>query len=178
MPVESGPTMYLPHSQKYEPGYVAWRRPDFIDYFDRHRAQLPLRLGDAVFFNPAVFHAAGTNRTADVGRMANLLQISSPFGRAMEFVDRRAMTQAVYPVLRRRLAAGMPRRAVDNIIAATAEGYPFPTNLDRDQPVDGSTPPSQADVVRRALDESWTVDRLSEALDAHDRRRQTGGDGS
>ena len=28
MPVESGPTMYLPHSQKYEPGYVAWRRAD------------------------------------------------------------------------------------------------------------------------------------------------------
>src|SRR5205085_11682474 len=34
MPVETGPTMYLPHSQKYEAGYVAWRRPDFIAYFD------------------------------------------------------------------------------------------------------------------------------------------------
>ncbi|NUT29035.1 MAG: phytanoyl-CoA dioxygenase, partial [Streptomyces sp.] len=25
MPVESGPTMYLPYSQTYEPGYLAWR---------------------------------------------------------------------------------------------------------------------------------------------------------
>ena len=29
MPVETGPTMYLPHSQKYEPGYLACRRPEF-----------------------------------------------------------------------------------------------------------------------------------------------------
>ena len=72
----------------------------------------------------------------------------------------------------------MPQRAVDNVIAATAEGYPFPTNLDRDQPVGGLTPPSQADVLRRALDETWTVERLSDALDAHGRRRETGGVGS
>jgi ectoine hydroxylase-related dioxygenase (phytanoyl-CoA dioxygenase family) len=178
MPVESGPTMYLPHSQKYAPGYVAWRRADFIDYFGRHRVQLPLRSVDAVFFNPAVFHAAGTNRTADVARMANLLQISSAFGRAMESVDRRAVTEAVFPTLCRRVAGGVARRAVDNVIAATAEGYPFPTNLDRDQPVDGLTPPSQADVLRRALDQTWTVEQLSSALDAHDHRRETGALGS
>ena len=33
---------------------------------------------------------------------------------------------------------------VANVIAATAEGYPFPTNLDRDTPVDGMTPGSRA----------------------------------
>ena len=163
--------MYLPHSQKYEPGYVAWRRADFIDYFHHHHMQMPLRLGDAVFFNPAVFHAAGTNRTADVARMANLLQISSAFGRAMEAVDRRAMTEAIYPSLCRSAAAGMPRCSVDNVIAATAEGYPFPTNLDRDQPLDGLTPLSQADVLRRALDESWTIEELAAELDGFDRRR-------
>ena len=137
MPVESGPTMYLPHSQKYEAGYLAWRRRDFIEYFERNRVQLPLDVGDAVFFNPAVFHAAGTNRTTDVARMANLLQISSAFGRAMETVDRRAMTIAVYPILLERIAEGMTASAVENVVAATAEGYAFPTNLDRDQPVDG-----------------------------------------
>ena len=178
MPVESGPTMYLPHSQKYEPGYVAWRRADFIDYFHRHHVQMPLRLGDAIFFNPAVLHAAGTNRTADVARMANLLQISSAFGRAMEAVDRRAMTEAIYPTLRRRVSAGMPRRSVDNIIAATAEGYPFPTNLDLDQPLDGLSPLSQADVLRRALDESWTNEQLTAELDVLDRRRDSGALGS
>jgi hypothetical protein len=72
----------------------------------------------------------------------------------------------------------MPQRAVDYVIAATAEGYPFPTNLDRDQPVDGLTPPSQAGVLRRALDEAWPVEQLSSALDAHDRRRRTGAVGS
>ena len=34
MPVESGPTQYLPHSQKYEPGYLAWRRPEFREHFE------------------------------------------------------------------------------------------------------------------------------------------------
>lgn len=53
MPVESGPTLYLPHSQKYEPGYLAWRRPEFQEYFEEHHVQLPLAKGDAVFFNPA-----------------------------------------------------------------------------------------------------------------------------
>ena len=63
MPVETGPTMYLPFSQQYELGYLAWRNPDFIAYFDEHRTQLPLSKGDIVFFNPALFHAAGSNVT-------------------------------------------------------------------------------------------------------------------
>lgn len=41
MPVESGPTMYLPHSQKYELGYLAWRLPAFQAYFEAHHIQLP-----------------------------------------------------------------------------------------------------------------------------------------
>lgn len=43
MPVESGPTLYLPHSQKFEPGYLAWRLPQFVEYFDANRVQLPWR---------------------------------------------------------------------------------------------------------------------------------------
>ena len=59
-----------------------------------------------MFFNPALFHAAGANRTADVNRMANLLQVSSAFGRAMEAVDRSAMSVAVFPALRAMADAG------------------------------------------------------------------------
>ena len=59
MPVESGPTMYLPNAQKYLYGYLAWWRPEFREYFEQHYVQLPLLKGDAVFFNPALFHAAG-----------------------------------------------------------------------------------------------------------------------
>lgn len=61
MPVESGPTMYLPYSHQYVPGYLAWRLPQFRSYFGEHFVQLPLAKGDAVFFNPALFHGAGTN---------------------------------------------------------------------------------------------------------------------
>src|SRR4051812_20464781 len=101
MPVETGPTMYLPHSQKYAAGYVGFHLPEFTEYFDASFVQLPLRKGDAVFFNPSLFHGAGTNRSADVRRMANLLQVSSAFGRAMEAVDRTAMCRALFPALLR-----------------------------------------------------------------------------
>ena len=173
MGAETGPTMYLPHSHKYELGYLAWRRPEFIEYFSQHRVQLPLRTGDAVFFSPAMFHAAGHNRTADVHRIANLLQISSAFGRATEAVDRARMVNAVYPTLRSRLASGLDRAAAANVVAACAEGYAFPTNLDRDQPVDGLAPPSQADLMNRALKEDWDPEHLREELDQHGERHRS-----
>jgi ectoine hydroxylase-related dioxygenase (phytanoyl-CoA dioxygenase family) len=166
MPVESGPTMYLPHSQKYGPGYLATGRPEFREHFERHHVQLPLQEGDAAFFNPAVIHGAGTNRSADVRRMANLLQISSAFGRAMESVDRDRICRAVYPALR-------AHPAPEHAVAAAAEGYAFPTNLDRDPPVDGLAPPSQADLVRRALTEDWTPEAFETALTEHSDRRRT-----
>ncbi|MFG2971003.1 MULTISPECIES: phytanoyl-CoA dioxygenase family protein [unclassified Streptomyces] len=173
MPVESGPTMYLPYSQTYEPGYLAWRRPEFRDYFKARHVQLPLAKGDAAFFNPAVFHGAGTNRTVDVRRMANLLQVSSAFGRAMESVDREAVANAVYPVLRRRRSEGAAEAWLEHVIAASAEGYPFPTNLDSDPPVDGMAPPSQADLVRRALREGWQTRTLRDELRAAAARRES-----
>ncbi|MCX5527893.1 phytanoyl-CoA dioxygenase family protein [Streptomyces bobili] len=171
MPVESGPTMYLPHSQKYGPGYLAWRLPEFQAYFEERHVQLPLAQGDAVFFNPALFHAAGTNRSAGIRRTANLLQVSSAFGRAMETVDREAVTNAVYPVLLKRAADGADPAWLERVVAASAEGYPFPTNLDSDPPADGLAPPSQADTVRRALREAWTPEALRDALRAGARRR-------
>ncbi|MFF4117180.1 phytanoyl-CoA dioxygenase family protein [Streptomyces sp. NPDC001714] len=171
MPVESGPTRYLPHSQKYEPGYLAWRLPEFVGYFDAHHVQLPLDKGDAAFFNPALFHAAGHNRSTGIRRMANLLQISSAFGRAMETVDREAMANALFPVLLRRKAEGVSEDWLRRVVAATAEGYPFPTNLDLDPPVDGLAPPSQADTVWQAVAEGWTPERLGHELQAGAARR-------
>ncbi len=171
MPVETGPTMYLPHSQKYDAGYVAFHQPEFTDYFDRQHVQLPLAKGDAAFFNPALFHGAGTNRSADVRRMANLLQVSSAFGRAMESVDRVAMSLALYPVLARRKAAGADERELRNVVAASAEGYAFPTNLDRDQPVGGLAPQTQAELVWQALGEGWDAAAFAAGLRAHTDRR-------
>jgi hypothetical protein len=99
----------------------------------------------------------GTNRSAAIRRMANLLQISSAFGRAMETVDRVAITTALYPVLRAHTGSA------DNVIAASAEGYAFPTNLDQDQPLDGLGLWGQAELVRQALAEQWQVARFEQA---------------
>src|SRR4029077_12715326 len=118
MPVESGPTMYLHYPHQYAPGYLAWRLPEFRSYFGDHHVQLALAKGDAAFFNPALFHGAGTNVSTDVQRMANLLQVSSAFGRAMETVDRVAMCRALFPVLLAKKTAGATERHLDNIIAA------------------------------------------------------------
>lgn len=172
MPIETGPTFYLPHSQKFPSVYLAWRRPDIAAYIAEHTVQLALAKGDAVFFNPALIHGAGTNVTSDVRRMANLLQVSSAFGRAMETIDRASMTSALYPVLAEAKRTGsMPDDAIDNVIAASAEGYAFPTNLDRDQPIGGLAPPSQADFVRTALREGWDEQALADELRNHTGRR-------
>ncbi|HET6621471.1 MAG TPA: phytanoyl-CoA dioxygenase family protein [Dongiaceae bacterium] len=171
MPLETGPTLYLPFSQSYEPGYLAWRRPEFIAYFDRHRIQLPLAKGDAVFFNPALFHAAGSNRTADVKRIANLLQISSAYGRAMESVNRTRMSVALYPaLLELRKTGRLSERECAHAVAACAEGYSFPTNLDRDPPLYGLAPGTQAQLMTKALAEGWSVSAFSEALEKQDWR--------
>jgi ectoine hydroxylase-related dioxygenase (phytanoyl-CoA dioxygenase family) len=174
MPVETGPTLYLPYSQTYLPGYLATGRPEFREYFDRHHVQLPLAKGDAAFFNPAVFHAAGNNRSKDVRRMANLLQVSSAYGRAMESVDRTRMSAALYPALRSMLAKGRLTAAEGaNVIAACAEGYSFPTNLDRDPPIGGLAPQTQQALMAQALAENWEAEAFAKALEAQSRRRLT-----
>jgi ectoine hydroxylase-related dioxygenase (phytanoyl-CoA dioxygenase family) len=165
MPLESGPTLYLPYSQTYLPGYLAMGRPEFQAYFTEHHVQLALKKGDAAFFNPALFHAAGNNRSADIKRMANLLQVSSAYGRAMESVDRTRMCAVLYPALQRMLAHGrITRVAAANAVAASAEGYSFPTNLDRDPPLGGLAPETQQALFQRALDGSWEPAAFEEAL--------------
>ncbi len=174
MPLESGPTLYLPFSQTYVPGYLAALSDDFRAEFEARKIQLPLACGDAVFFNPAVMHAAGANRSKDIRRIANLLQVSSAYGRAMESVDRLKMCLALYPTLRKLLAANaMSAGAADNAIAASAEGYAFPTNLDRDPPVGGLAPQSQAALMRQALAENWPPDAFAKAAEAQAERRRT-----
>ncbi len=165
MPLESGPTLFLPFSQGYEPGYLALKRPEFRDYFDRNHVQLPLQKGDLVFFNPALFHAAGTNRSQGIKRVANLLQVSSAFGRAMETVNRARMSGVLYPALKTMLADGrLTQVEAGNAIASCAEGYSFPTNLDRDPPVGGLAPKTQAQLMHEALAAGWEAQAFVAAL--------------
>jgi ectoine hydroxylase-related dioxygenase (phytanoyl-CoA dioxygenase family) len=167
--------MLLPYSQLFEGGYIAFNRPEFVEFFAEHHVQVPLAKGDALFFNPALYHGAGSNvstGTSQIRRIANLLQISSPFGRAMEALDRTAMVRAVYPALRAMKAAGHPQRELLNAVVATAEGYAFPTNLDSDQPIGALAPPSQVDTVLAALSDDMTPEQLDVALrDQNDRRK-------
>ena len=162
MPVESGPTKLLPFSQAYRPGYLAWRRKDFRALFESRHIQLPLEKGDALFFNPALFHAAGANVSADIQRMANLLQISSAFGRAMETIDRAAMCKAMYPHALANPGLSAPELAA--AIGACAEGYSFPTNLDLDPPIGGMAPESQAALFHRALAEGMQPAAFAQAI--------------
>lgn len=172
MPLESGPTLYLPYSQRYLPGYFAAPQPEFQEYFNTHYVQLALKKGDAVFFNPALFHAAGNNRSKDIKRLANLLQISSAYGRAMESVNRTRMSTALYPALRRMLAENrLSKTAAQFAVAAAAEGYPFPTNLDRDPPIGGLAPESQQQVFYGALANDWDAVAFASALEAMDTKK-------
>ena len=172
MPLESGPTLFLPYSQTYAAGYLALRRPDFRAYFDSHHIQLALEKGDVVFFNPALFHAAGSNSSTNIRRMANLLQVSSAFGRAMETVNRERMCAALYPALLSMQDAGrLTASEIANAIAACAEGYSFPTNLDRDPPLGGLAPKTQAQLFHEAVAESLDAQAFAVALDDQARRR-------
>jgi len=100
------------------------------------------------------------------------LQISSAFGRAMETVDRQAMCLALYPaLLEAKQTASLSAAEIENVIASSAEGYAFPTSLDRDPPVGGLAPKTQAQFVKDALDEGQTPAQLRTSLQAlHNRQ--------
>lgn len=172
MSVESGPTRVLPGSQRFVDGYVAWRDPRVVELFDRHAVQIPLAAGDAVFFDPALLHAAGANDT-DRDRVAHLYQISSPFGVPMESIDLDLLATTIHPALLEALDTGVLDPAgADRVCAAAADAYPFPTNLDTDPPLDEMAPASALDVLRRAVAERWPTGRLADELALRRRARR------
>ena len=172
MPLESGPTLFLPFSQQFPAGYLTFYDEDFIEYFHEHKVQIPFEKGDAVFFSPALFHGAGTNQ-AQTDRIANLVQISSAFGRPMESVDKAVMTSMVYPALLARVQQKtISERALADTIAAVADGYSFPTNLDSDPPIGGNVPVTAQQLLRQALAEEWTLEQVNAALAAYAKRRE------
>lgn len=169
-PMETGPTLLLPFSQIWPEGYLAMGRDDVRNHFAAHHVQLPLEKGDMLFFSPALLHAAGTNRSADVRRMVNLFQVSSAYGRAMETIDRLRMCKAVYPIFR---SGRLTEEKIACALASTAEGYAFPTNLDRDPPIGGMAPKSQNMLMRQALAEDWPEEKTFEALDLQAAKKLT-----
>ncbi|MGQ7844805.1 phytanoyl-CoA dioxygenase family protein [Granulosicoccus sp. 3-233] len=159
MPLESGPTKVLPFSQQYLPGYLAAEREECIALFEQRHVQLALHKGDMLFFNPAVFHAAGENRTTDVDRFANLVQAGSMYGRTMELQDKARMSVALYPVLHQLISShGWLPRQTRQVIEACGEAYPFPANMELEPPVNGLAPLSQQQLMAQCLEEGCTSD--------------------
>lgn len=152
MPLASGPTRLLPFSQTFDEGYMAYRQPEFKQYFLDNYISLPLEQGDGLFFNPALFHAAGENVTDNFSRSANLLQISSAFGKPMETIDTLPLIEASWDMLSEMYTKHGESAELQAFVAAVAEGYPFPTNLDRMPPrQDGMAPQSQQELLMSAL---------------------------
>ncbi|KAE8144719.1 hypothetical protein BDV25DRAFT_171177 [Aspergillus avenaceus] len=171
MPPESGPTRFLPFSQTYEPGYLAWRREEFRAFFQQNYVALPLEFGDGLFFNPAVFHAAGANETepsADGGfhRKANLLQVSSGLGKTMESIDTIPIMEKCWDgLVERYQQSGKVDAGLESFVLAVADGYPFPTNLDKRPPApSGMAPESEQEIIRRGLTEGWETERAVQEL--------------
>ncbi|KAF1993550.1 MTHFR-domain-containing protein [Amniculicola lignicola CBS 123094] len=165
MPVESGPTRLLPFSQKFEEGYMAYRIPEIQNYFLEKFVRLPLAMGDGLFFNPALFHAAGQNDSKDIQRCANLLQISSAFGKPMENIDTLPLVERCWDGLREKFDAEGLTDSVEALVGNLAEGYPFPTNLDRRVPeTAGMAPESEVGLLVRALKHGLSKEEVIQGL--------------
>ena len=171
MPIESGPTKLLPFSQIYRHGYLAFSQHDFREYFENNYIQIPLNKGDVLFFNPALYHAGGANISKNIHRMANLLQVSSAFGRAMESLNRSEMTRMLYPILAKN-SDKMNEAEINAAITSCSEGYSFPTNLDTAPPLDGLAPETQANLFRRALKEEMSFVDFEKELLLHDKNKK------
>ncbi|KAI5457103.1 hypothetical protein BGZ63DRAFT_395408 [Mariannaea sp. PMI_226] len=152
VPLESGPTRLLPFSQAFSAGYMAYRLPQFDEYFLQNYIALPLQKGDGIFFNPALSHAAGENVSSDINRLVNLLQISSAFGKPMESIDSYPLIEKTWDQLTTLYKETGLSDEVKTFIWMVSEGYPFPTNLDNNAPKsDSMAPDSEQDVIMNAL---------------------------
>lgn len=165
MPLDSGPTRLLPYSQTFPEGFRSYRRQEFIDYFHANWVSLPLEKGDGLFFSPALFHAAGENVTKEFSRSANLIQVSSAFGKTMESIDPLPLVEQTYNILQEKYKREGFSTEVDAFIRAVADGYPFPTNLDCRPPAPGRmAPETEQDILRRVLSEGGDKESVMKEL--------------
>ena len=161
MPLESGPTRFLPFSQMFEEGFIAYRSQYFQQHFEQEYVSLPLKMGDAVFFNPATFHAAGENKTKDLDRFANLLQVSSAFGKTMESIDSMKIVEKCWNGLLAKYESEGMTAEVKSFVHAIAEGYPFPLNLDQRTPAPGGmAPESEQAVLLKGLNQQSDLETI------------------
>jgi ectoine hydroxylase-related dioxygenase (phytanoyl-CoA dioxygenase family) len=99
-PLEKGPTRFMPFSNHFAKGYIAVKSAEYYQWVSPRMSQMPLEVGDAVFFNPATFHQPGVN-PAEEHRSMNLFQVNSCMSRSMESKNTLKMTKALWPVLQK-----------------------------------------------------------------------------
>ena len=162
MPLESGPTVVLPYSQQYDLGYLTWRDTKFADFFNKYSVQNSMSIGDCIFFNPAIFHAAGANITNNFHRIGNLLQISSAFGKTMEHIDYIKIITHIYPSLLDHIKnKTLSERLIENVLICATDGYAFPTNLDSDKNSDSKLQGmSMFDLTKQSLLDSLSPEKF------------------
>jgi ectoine hydroxylase-related dioxygenase (phytanoyl-CoA dioxygenase family) len=115
-------------------------------------------------------HAAGANNSADIQRLANLLQISTPFGVTMESIDHDRIQLACYGALQH---STLEPGALETLATVMSDSYPFPTNLDRDVPDRSLTPTSSKQILLNALESGWDRARFEQALEDYRWRRRS-----
>ncbi|MBT3456513.1 MAG: phytanoyl-CoA dioxygenase [Thiotrichales bacterium] len=176
MPVESGPTVVLPFSHQYDLGYLTWRDSEFSDFFNQHSVQNSMNKGDGIFFNPALFHAAGANKTSDFHRIGNLLQISSAFGKTMEHIDYIKIITHIYPALLKHIKnKTLSERLIENVLICATDGYAFPTNLDYDKNSDSKLQGiSMFELTKKSLLDSLSLEKFNLKLLEHQHIRLAG----
>ncbi|WP_435188616.1 phytanoyl-CoA dioxygenase family protein [Pseudothioglobus sp. nBUS_23] len=173
MPLESGPTIVLPYSQQYDLGYLTWRDSNFGEFFNQFAVQNSMSKGDGIFFNPAIFHAAGSNNTNDFHRMGNLLQISSAFGKTMEHIDYFKIITHIYPSLLNHKT--LSDRLIENVLICATDGYAFPTNLDSDKNSDSKLQGmSMFELTKQSLLDSVSPKKFNSKLLEHQQVRLAG----
>jgi hypothetical protein len=83
----------------------------------------------------------------------------------MESIDTLPLVEKTWEVLRERFMREGESEGVKAFVKAVAEGYPFPTNLDRRPPAPGGmAPEGEQEVLWRGLRDGWVVGEVLEAL--------------
>ena len=90
----------------------------------------------------------------------------------METVNRTKIVEKVYPILLEKVEQGvLSDRLIQDTVAAMADGYSFPTNLDSDPPIGGNVPVTAQQLVHEALGAKRPLTDLMQSLAAYAERR-------
>jgi len=91
----------------------------------------------------------------------------------MESLDRESMMLALYPALLKGLQQDvLDARDLAAVIAAVADGYAFPTNLDTDPPLHGLAPQTGQQLMLEALNKRWSYEVFEQQVSLMRSKRQ------